>query len=156
MSRRVADYLSWVGVWAGVGDTQAGQQTAIRTDFVAGLDGTSLQMHFEAWDTEFKTLYHGVRAVLAPAPSGVLRALGYSTIHGPLILELTPDDEGVMALAGDSRANNHLSVTFVQDAPGELLFTAFWRSADKSAQAEDGPRMTCRLKPATPWSPPRA
>ncbi|MCB9893523.1 MAG: hypothetical protein H6839_03640 [Planctomycetes bacterium] len=154
MNNGIADYLPWVGVWAGVGDTQAGQQTAIRTDFVPALDGTGLQMHFEAWDTEFKTLYHGVRAVLAPAPSGVLRALAYSTIHGPLLLELTPDDEGVMALAGESLGRNHISVTFVQDAPAELLFMAFWRPAGGNVPDGDDPRMTCRLKPATPWNSP--
>jgi hypothetical protein len=152
---RVSDYYPWIGVWTGVGEAQAGQETFIRTDFASAMDGSGIRMHFEAWDLGMNAMFHGVRAVLAPAPSGVLRAMAYSTIHGPLILELTPDDEGVMALAGESLANNHISVTFVQEAPGKLLFTGFWRPAGQTLAADDGPRMTCLLAPAVPWKPPR-
>lgn len=152
----ISAYYPWIGVWVGVGEAQAGQETFIRTDFVSAMDGSGIRMHFEAWDTGMNTMFHGVRAVLAPAPSGVLRAMAYSTIHGPLILELTPDDEGVMALAGESLAHNHISVTFVQEGPGELLFTAFWRPAGETAPDAKGPRMTCRLAPAVPWTPPKA
>lgn len=154
MNQRVSDYLGWIGVWTGVGDTQAGQQTLIRTSFALAMDGTGIEMDFEAWDTSASVMYHGVHSVLAPAPSGVLKALGFSTIHGPLILELLPDDEGVMALSGDSQAGNRISVTFVEENREQLLFSAGWRSPDDPLASEDSPRMTCNLKRARAWKPP--
>lgn len=156
MTPSVAEYMGWIGVWTGIGDTQAGQQTLIRTSFALAMDGTGIEMDFEAWDTGASVMYHGVRSVLAPAPSGVLRALAFSTIHGPLILELMPDDEGVMALSGDSQAGNRISVTFVEENPEQLLFTAFWRRPDQPFASDDTPRMTCELRRAHPWKPPKA
>ena len=153
MSAVLADYLPWIGVWAGSGETQAGQKTLIRTEFYPAMDSCGLGMHFEAWDPQLSTLYHGVRAMLAPAPSGVLRALAYSTIHGALLLELTPDDEGVMALAGESIAGNLISVTFVQEDPDRLLFTAFWRPPQTKGEGEM-PRMSCLMKRVSPMKVP--
>ncbi|MCB9936458.1 MAG: hypothetical protein H6840_12290 [Planctomycetes bacterium] len=154
MTAQLAEFLPWIGVWTGVGESQAGQPCFVRNRFFPGLEGDGLGMQFEAWDPGMTTLFHGVRAVLATAPSGVMRALAYSTIHGALILELTPDDPGVMALAGESVAGNRISVTFLQEEPGRLLFTAFWRPAMHERQPNDGPRMTCGLTRAVPKRPP--
>ena len=153
MTPRVADYQRWVGTWTGEGGTQAGQKTLIRQTFSLALDGTGLEMHFEAFDTSLSVMFHGVRSMLAPAPSGVLRALAYSTIHGPLLLELMPDDEGVMALSGDYQSGSQISVTFVEEAPDTLLFTAFWRGPGEPVAGDDTPRMTCRLQRCRPWAP---
>ena len=153
MNATVSDYLGWVGVWTGIGETQAGQPTLIRSTFEFAMDGNGLEMHFEAWDPDVNVLFHGVHSVLARAPSGMLRALGFSTIHGPLILELMPDDAGVMALSGDSQTGNRISVTFVEEAPDQLLFTAFWRTPDQPFSSEATPRMTCTLKRGSPWKP---
>jgi hypothetical protein len=149
----VSDYMHWIGTWAGVGETQVGQKTLIRQTFKLAMDGTGIEMHFEAFDPALSVMYHGVRSVLASAPSGVLRALAYSTIHGPLLLELMPDDEGVMALSGDSQDGNRISVTFVEESADELLFTAFWRGVDEPVAGKDAPRMTCRLERSQPWKP---
>ena len=151
MTQRVTDYLHWIGTWTGEGATQAGQKTLIRNTFSLAMDGTGLEMHFEAFDTAMSVMFHGVRSMLAPAPSGVLRALAYSTIHGPLLLSLMPDDEGVMALSGDSRAGNRISVTFVEEAADSLLFTAFWRRPDEPLVGDGAARMTCKLHRCHPW-----
>jgi len=149
MTATIRDYLPWFGAWTGVGETQAGQETLIRTEFSPAMESAGIVMHFEAWDRDLSVMYHGVRAMLAQAPSGVLRALAYSSIHGPLLLELTPDDEGVMALAGESQAGNYISVTFVEEDPDHLLFTASWRPPQ--ARTEDvQPRMSCRMQRAVP------
>lgn len=148
MTARIHDFLHWIGVWAGMGETQAGQPCYIRNRFYQELDGQGIGMHFEAWDPGMTTLYHGVRAVLAAAPSGVLRALAYSTMQGPLILELTEDDDGVMALSGENLAGQRISVTFVQESPEQLLFTAFWRPPQ--APRLEGPSMTCHLTRSGP------
>ncbi len=154
MTARIGDFLPWIGVWAGMGETQAGQPCYIRNRFYLDLDGQGLGMHFEAWDTGMTTLYHGVRSMLAAAPSGILRALAYSTVQGPLILDLTEDDEGVMALSGENLLGHRISVTFMQESPEQLLFTAFWRQPH--APRTEGPSMTCRLTRSLPWQPPQA
>jgi hypothetical protein len=154
MTVRIPDFLHWIGVWTGIGETQAGQPCYIRNRFYLELDGQGLGMHFEAWDPGLTTLYHGVRAVLAAAPSGVMRALAFSTIQGPLTLDLTEDDEGVMALAGQNLAGHRISVTFVQEDPGRLLFTAFWRPPQQARS--EGPSMSCLLTRNLPWQPPQA
>ena len=151
---KLDEYRRWLGVWSGSGETQAGQETLIRTTFEHGLDGFALAMHFEAWDTTLTTLYHGVHALLSRAPNGAMKAIAHSTIHGPLILELTPDDEGVMALAGDSLAGSHISVTFMEESADELMFAAFWRPPGTHAGEPDAPRMTCNLKRSLPFKPP--
>ena len=63
MTPRVADYQRWVGTWTGEGGTQAGQKTLIRQTFSLALDGTGLEMHFEAFDTSLSVMFHGVRSI---------------------------------------------------------------------------------------------
>lgn len=149
MNQTLHDYVPWIGLWSGIGETQDGRACFIRTTFEEGLEANGLRMHFEAWDPALTTLFHGVRAMLTAAPSGVMRALAHSTIHGPLILELTPDDEGVMALAGESVAQHYISVTFVEESPDQLLFTAFWRPTKAPPGISDGPNMSCTLSRAS-------
>ncbi|MBZ0136016.1 MAG: hypothetical protein K8I27_06545 [Planctomycetes bacterium] len=153
MSNDLRGYLPWVGVWTGIGEAQAGMSTLVRTEVFYAAAGQGIGFHFEAFDTEARNLYHGVRAVVVPAPSGVVRAVAWSSIHGPLILEQTPDDEGVLALAGESRAGNHISVTFVEEGPDELLFAAFWRPQHGGAKP-DAPSMSIPLRRVTPLQVP--
>ena len=153
MSEGLRYYLSWVGVWTGIGEAQAGMNALVRTEVFQAVSGQGVGFHFEAFDTEARNLYHGVRAIVAPAPSGVVRAIAWSSIHGPLILEQTPDDEGVLALSGESRSGNRISVTFVEEAEDELLFTAYWRPPH--SEPDDGaPRMAIPLRRVSPLQVP--
>jgi hypothetical protein len=147
-------YLPWIGVWTGTGEAQAGMDTLVRTEIFQNLGGAGIGFHFEAFDGSATNLYHGVRAHVAPAPSGVVRAVAWSSIHGLLILEQTPDDEGVLALGGESRAGNHISVAFIEEGPDELLFTAFWRPPHTRSDP-DAPRMTVNLHRVAPLQVPR-
>jgi hypothetical protein len=149
MAEPIGHYLSWIGVWTGTGEAQAGMETLIRVEMFPAAAGTGLGFHFEAYDLQATRLYHGVRAVVAAAPSGALRAIAWSSIHGSLLLEQTPDDEGVLALTGTSRTGNQISVTFVEETPDQLLFTAFWRPPNARTD-DDRPRMTCVIRRVTP------
>lgn len=154
MHPELSRYLRWEGVWTGLGNTQAGQAALVRVEFTEALQGEALGMLFEAYGDGLQVLYHGVRAYLGVAGPGMLRCAAHSTIHGPLMLDLTPDDEGVLALAGLSQAGNHISVTFMEEEEGTLMFTAFWRPQNQPS-SDDMPRMHCRLKRPTPFVPPR-
>ena len=153
MSDDLRCYLPWVGVWTGTGEAQAGMNTLARTEIFSAVMGKGIGFHFEAFDTEARILYHGVRAIVVPAPSGVVRAIAWSSIHGPLILEQTPDDEGVLALAGESKAGNRISVTFVEEGPDELLFMGYWRPPHSRPET-DPPRMSIPLQRITPLQVP--
>lgn len=153
MSSPFLEFAHWVGVWTGVGEAQAGMPVGVRNEVFREMDGAAIGFHFEAFDPGLKTLYHGVRAILCAAPSGVERAIVYSTIHGSMILERTADDEGVIALSGESQQGNKISVTMVQEAGDEMLFTAFWRGPGEKLQ-DDPPRMTAKLKRVYAWKPP--
>ncbi len=154
MRNDLPGYLRWEGVWTGRGESQAGQVVIVRCEFSEALRGEALGMHFEAFDESLGTLYHGVHAYLAPARQGDLRCTAHSTIHGPLILDRTPDDDGVLALSGLSVAGNQISVTFVEEHDGSLLFTAFSRPPSVPLH-ENLPRMHCRLIRAALFVPPR-
>lgn len=154
MRNDLQSYMRWEGVWTGRGESQLGQPVLVRCEFNEELRGAALGMHFEAYDESLTTLYHGVRAYLGPAGDQKLACTAYSTIHGPLLLERTPDDDGVMALSGLTLAGNQISVTFVEEVDGSLLFTAFWRPPSMPLH-ESLPRMHCRLTRAALFVPPR-
>lgn len=153
MSDQLRHYLSWIGVWTGIGEAQAGMNTLVRIEIFQAVAGQGIGFQFEAFDTEARNLYHGVRAIITSAPSGVVRAIAWSSIHGPLILEQTPDDEEVLALSGESKAGNRISVTFVEEAPDELLFTAYWRPPHAKPN-DDLPRMAIPIKRISPLQVP--
>lgn len=153
MSKSLQRYLPWVGIWTGIGEAQAGMNTLVRTEVFQAVAGQGIGFHFEAFDVEARNLYHGVRAIVTPAPSGIVRAIAWSSIHGALILEQTPDDEGVMALAGESKVGNRISVTFVEEGPDELLFTAYWRPPHARTD-DDSPRMAIPMRRISPLQVP--
>lgn len=153
MNESLRQYLQWVGVWTGIGEAQAGMETLVRNEVFQAVAGQGIGFHFEAYDLEAARLFHGVRAVVAPAPSGVVRAVVWSSIHGAMILEQTPDDQGVLALSGESHAGNHITVTFVEEGEDELLFTASWRPPHTEPQ-RDAPRMTALLRRVSPLNVP--
>lgn len=159
MLRVLRPYLPWIGVWTGAGEAQAGMPILVRNEVFAAVANQGIGFHFEAFDPGAKVLYHGVRSIVAVAPTGAVRAIAWSSIHGPLQLEQTPDDEGVLALSGASRAGNQITVTFVEEGPNELLFAAFWRPPGAKTD-DDRPRMSCLMKRVTPMkfpaSPPPA
>jgi hypothetical protein len=150
----ITPYLAWLGTWGGSGQAQDGQAVRIRCTFETVVCDTALRMSFEATDLSGQTLYHGVVACLGPTPTGDMRAVALSTIHGNLLLEQTPDDEGVLALAGQSQQGNHLNVTFVPEAPGRLLFTGSWRPPSVPPDDPRYGRMTANLGKLMPMQMP--
>lgn len=150
MNQGITPYLAWLGTWGGSGEAQDGQAVRIRCTFETAVADTALRMSFEATDLSGQTLYHGVVACLGTLPTGGLRAVALSTIHGNLMLEQTPDDEGVLALSGRAQNDNQINVTFVQEAPGRLLFTGMWRPPGVPLDDPRFGRMTANLGKLVP------
>ncbi|MBK9974289.1 MAG: hypothetical protein IPP14_05910 [Planctomycetes bacterium] len=154
MNQSITPFLAWLGTWGGSGEAQDSQAVRIRCTFETVVADTALRMAFEATDLTGQTLYHGVVACLGPTPTGQLRAVALSTIHGNLLLEQTPDDEGVMALAGIAGNGNHIMVTFVPEGPDRLLFSAMWRPPEAAPDDPRLGRMTANLGKLTPMRMP--
>lgn len=145
MSNKLANYTHWTGVWSGKGKTESGAGTVVRVEFEAVHDGAALRLHLEVCDPSITKLQHGLRAILAPTSAGGLRAPAYSTVHEGLLLDLTPDDEGVMALTGVAGPDKRVFYTFVEDAPDEMSLTLFWRERRQKVSDPGLPRMFARL-----------
>lgn len=143
-------YRNWIGTWAGPGEAQTGAPVIVRQTFELYMDGHALLMHFEAMDPDATRLYHGVRSLLRADNHGVLHAAAYSTIHGCMLFDATPDDEGVLALAAQSPDGNLVNVTFVEEASDALLFTAGFRPPRVPLDTPGLPRMHARLKRLLP------
>ncbi|MBX3475834.1 MAG: hypothetical protein KF754_15800 [Planctomycetes bacterium] len=152
-------YWPWCGIWGGSGKAQDGRPVHIRMSVERRLHGHALRMNFEASSPDGGVLYHGVVSLVGVGPTGQVRAATFSTIHGAMVLDQTPDDAGVLALAGNTLAGNSILVTLHDQGPGKLGFAAQWRPPGAKA---DDPRMgrmaadLARLVPMRiPAGPPR-
>jgi hypothetical protein len=83
-------------------------------------------------------------------PERALRAVAFSTIHKAFLLDLLPDEEGVMALSGVTSAGNRIWVTFIQESSDALQFTGFWRAPGQPVDAPGLPRMSAQLRRLRP------
>lgn len=144
MTNPCKEFRRWIGVWTGRGAARTGEGIRIRAEIAGELEDTALCFHIEAFDVDRDELRHGIRIVLGEAPSGLQRAIGYSTLRGMLLPERTPDDEGVVALNGATEDGGRIELTFVEEEPHRLLFTWLWRASEE--EDSDAPRMSCRLR----------
>jgi len=150
----MARFIPWCGAWGGTGQAQDGRPVRIHMTVDRALLGVALRMHFEATNPEGDTLYHGVVCCIGPGPTGLVRAATFSTIHGSMVLEQTPDDDGVLALAGENLRGNHINVTIIEDDLQHLTFAALWRPPGARTDDPRLGRMAAPLARLLPFRPP--
>lgn len=146
----LARYWDWCGLWGGTGSAQDGRPVAIRMVVQRRLLDSTLGMHFEATSPDGAVLYHGVITAIGLTPTGQVRAATFSTIHGSMVLDQTPDDDGVLALAGRSLRGNQINVTIVEESANALTFAALWRPPGARADDPRLGRMTSKLQRLAP------
>lgn len=146
MTDKLPDFAAWIGVWYGRGEAADGNTIHARCAFEPGPSEGTLRLDFEVVESEINLLLHAMRAHIGPGPGGV-RGVGYSTLHGALVFEQTPDDAGVLALAGASPAGVQFNMTFVQETTDHLLFTEVARAPGDS---NGGARMSAALERLIP------
>jgi hypothetical protein len=132
-----------------------GAKVRLRHEFQVVDEGTAVRYHFEMYDPEFKTLIHGVHSYLARDASGRVATVTYSTLFGLGSFEMTPDDDGVLALAGESDDGHRLTVTLVEEDDGSLFLTVFWRDVEFLPPDQRVPSMSGILKRLQSWKPSR-
>lgn len=147
-------YGAWCGTWGGSGKAQDGRPVLVRMVVEPAVHGAALRMAFEATSPDGTQLYHGVVCCVGTGPTGAVKAATYSTIHGVILLDQTPDDERVLALAGDSEQGNRINVTIHEEAPDRLGFSAMWRPPGAAPGPEQRGRMTAALRRLVPMRVP--
>lgn len=129
----MTDQLGWlkglIGIWAGRGDLEDGTETHMRLDISSVVEGHALCIHLEAILPSTQ-LVHGARLILGPGPDGALQCMAYSTVYGMVTLEPTPDDDEVLALAGQSATGVPLGFSFYAESEDTLVFSAIPRRGE--------------------------
>jgi hypothetical protein len=78
-------------------------------------------------------LVHGVAGLMAMDPDGQRRMAVSSTVHGTIIMTLTPEDPDAGAIEGVSVTGNRVVVSLVKDGAG-LMLTAYWKKDTPDAE----------------------
>jgi hypothetical protein len=121
-----APYADWLGRWEGEGQTLRNLPIKARVTIGKRLEGELLEIVVEVFSAETGELVHGVVALLTVDPDSRMRMNVSSTIHGAIVMPVTPDDPGVLAIEGTSVVGNRVVVSILHDERGMML-TAYWR-----------------------------
>jgi hypothetical protein len=125
MRNEFRPYATWLGDWTGLGTTKKNVPVRIRLSIQPRMAGEVLELVLESLHDRTGKLVHGVVALLSVDPDGVMRMAIASTIHGTIIMPVTPEDPGALAFEGNSVTGNRVVVSFVEDN-GALMLTAYW------------------------------
>lgn len=144
MRKEFRPYQHWIGEWSGRGHTKKHVPVNIRLSIKPRIAGSILEFVVESLHVNTSRLVHGVIALLSVDPDKQLRMSVTSTIHGTIVMPMTPEDPGALAFEGVSVTGNRLVVSFVEDG-GDLLLTAHWKP-DSADAVEFTGVTSCRLK----------
>lgn len=145
MRKAFKQYVRWIGIWIGSGETQLGNPTRVRLEVKERLNGEALEVSVEYCHSETNDLLHGVVGLLGLSADGIIRYSAYSNLHGNILLEATPDDPGVLALSGNSPNKRFVSVTIVQDKNDHLMLTSHYHPLGAADDESKQRRTVVRL-----------
>jgi hypothetical protein len=126
MRKELRSYQHWVGEWSGRGHTKKHVPVHVRLSIHPRLTGSVLEFVVESLHVNTNRLVHGVIGLLALDPDDQLRMAVTSTIHGTIVMPMTPEDPGALAFEGLSVTGNRVVISLVEDGE-DLLLTAHWK-----------------------------
>lgn len=141
-------YHKWIGEWVGRGVTKTDVPVTTRLVITSRLAAQSLEFLVESIHSDSNALVHGVIALMGVDPDGEVRFIVQSTIHGSIVMQVTPEDPGALAIAGHSVTGNRVVVSLVEENGG-LMLTSYWRPAN-DPDAETVGYSNVSLKRVTP------
>lgn len=133
MRKEFAPFSGWIGEWTGKGETLKGVPVITRMVLRPRLAEEVLEFEIVSQHAETDALVHGVVALMTVDPDGQLRMAVCSTIHGCIVMRLTPEDPGAAAIAGTSVTGNHVVVSLIEDNSG-LMLTSYWKKDEPKAE----------------------
>lgn len=126
-------YEGWVGRWVGAGETLKNVPATVTLDIQPALDGAFLAFSVQSRHPNTGALLQGVESLLTVDPDGWLRLCVASTLHGSMVMPVTPEDPGALAVEGRSVTGNHVVVSLIQEGDS-LMLTSYWRSPTPGAE----------------------
>lgn len=127
MNKHLHPFTGWIGTWAGKGVTLKGVPINTRLVIAPRLAGEVLDFEIENLHADTGKLVHGVAGLMAQDPDGQRRMAVSSTIHGTIVMTLTPEDPDAGAIEGLSVTGNRVIVSLVQE-DGGLMLTSYWKT----------------------------
>jgi hypothetical protein len=133
MRKELQPFILWVGTWAGRGTTLNGVPISTRMVIRPRLADEVLDFEIESLHADTGKLVHGVIGLMAVDPDKQRRMAVTSTIHGTIVMTLTPEDPDAGAIEGISVTGNRVVVSLVQEDNG-LMLTSYWKKDTPSAE----------------------
>lgn len=124
--KRLNPYRKWIGEWTGRGQTLKNVSVLTRVSIRPRLADLALEFLVESQHEESHELVHGVVAILGVDPDDELRMTVFSTIHGAIVMPVTPEDPGALAIEGKSVTGNRVVVSLIEEDDG-LMLTSYWK-----------------------------
>ncbi|MCB9896228.1 MAG: hypothetical protein H6839_17490 [Planctomycetes bacterium] len=133
MRKEFQPYTKWIGEWTGEGETLNG--VPIRMRMVVRPRAAEQMLDFEIQNQHMETgkLVHAVLGFMAVDPDGQRRMVVASTVHGCMLMEMTPEDPGAGAIEGVSVMGHRVVVSLVED-DGGLMLTSYWMKDTPEAE----------------------
>jgi hypothetical protein len=134
-----AQYFHWNGLWVGhveppdpplEGQGKRAKSEPIRLMVAPAIEQTALCLDFEFYAPGRKELGQVARIMVISDGLGGARAVCYASGRGPLLLQMLPDEEGVLALSGESMEGARISVTLFEEAPDALVLSSSYVDTD--------------------------
>lgn len=133
MHRKFNPYSKWFGEWAGHGVSRTDVEVFTRLVIRPRLADQAVEFVVESMDAQSSKLVHGVVATMGVGPDGELRMAVLSTVHGAMVMPVTPDDPGALAIEGTSVGGNRVVVSLVEEDDG-LMLTSYWKKNEPKAE----------------------
>lgn len=124
--KKIAPFRKWVGEWSGRGVTKKDVAVTTRVVIQPRMADQALEFVVESTATDSHELVHGVVALLGVDPDDVLRMCVYSTLHGSMVMPVTPEDPGALAIEGTNVHGNRVVVSLIEENGG-LMLTSYWK-----------------------------
>ena len=126
MRKQFQPYSKWIGEWSGRGTTKKDVVVITRLVIRSRMADQALEFSVESTDAESHKLVHGVIGLLAVDPDDQLRMCVFSTLHGTMVMPVTPEDPGALAIVGESVQGNRIVVSLIEEKDG-LMLTSYWK-----------------------------
>jgi hypothetical protein len=145
------EYFNWSGLWIGQVEppdvpledhSKRPKPEPIRLEVARAIEGTALCLDFEFYAPGRKALWQVARIMVISDGLGGARAVCYASGRGPMLLQMLPDDEGVLALSGESIEGGRISLTLFEEAPDMLVLSTSYvdtASADNMSEVDTRP-----------------
>jgi hypothetical protein len=133
MHKKLEPIRKWFGEWTGRGETMTGVPVMTRMVIQPRMAEQFIEFMVESLHAESQELVHGVVTMLTVDPDGETRMAVTSTMHGTIVMPVTPEDPGALAIEGMSVTGNHVVVSLIEEDDG-LMLTSYWKPNEPEAE----------------------